>query len=377
MIAEILTAAGYKVGRFSSPHLHSYQERFTINGQQIEAGALWSLLVEVQDQISFLLQQGEEHPTEFEVLTAAAFLYFAREKVDLAVMEVGMGGTYDSTNVITPLVSVITSVDFDHTAYLGANLAEIAANKAGIIKPGVPLVAGLLTEEAEQVISGRARILNSAYYPSSAVTIDRTGPPSLEGQQVYIRGLGWDLSGTSFALLGDYQLRNLAVALTAIKLLQERGYEVTDDQVREALGRLVMPGRLEIVCREPLVILDAAHNPHGARALHESLELLRPGLNKVVVVGLLDDKERKGILEPLGLHTRAIVVTRPAGTRASQWLDVLKTWQEIYPGKPGAACEDIATAVQTGLGLLEESEYLLITGSFYVLDQARQVFLKN
>jgi len=377
MIAEILIAAGYQVGRYSSPHLHSYRERFTVNGEEIEDQELWSYLQVAKKHVEAMLKRGEEHPTEFEVLTALAFQYFAAHKVDVAVLEVGMGGTYDSTNVIKPLVSVITSIDFDHTSFLGSTLAEIASNKAGIIKPGVPVVTGTLEPEAREVISIRAANLGAAVHSSSDLHIMTSAASSPDVQVVDIDGAGWNLQGLSFSLLGDYQLKNMAVAIMTINILKEMGFNIEADDVRRALGRIRIPGRLEIVSRQPLVILDAAHNPHGARALADSLELLWPGRKRIVVMGVLDDKDRPGMVRPLMRNTRAVVVTRPIGPRSSCWQEVIVEWQKYLPSAAITERESIKDAVGAGLSLLEVAEYLLITGSFYVLDEARRLFVKN
>jgi len=377
MIAEILIAAGYQVGRYSSPHLHSYRERFTVNGEEIEDQLLWSYIQETEKHIEAMLKRGEEHPTEFEVLTAVAFQYFAGCQVDVAVLEVGMGGTYDSTNVIKPLVSVITSIDYDHTSFLGSTLADIAWNKAGIIKPGVPVVTGILGPEASNVISTRAASMGAAVWSSSDLPIVTSAASSPESQVVDIEGAGWCLPGLTFSLLGEYQLKNLAVAMLTINILKGMGFKIGADHVRRALGGIRIPGRLEIVSRQPLVILDAAHNPHGARALADSLELLWPGRQRIVVIGVLDDKDRPGMVRPLMRSTRAVVVTRPIGSRSSQWQEVSAEWQKYLSAAAILEREHISDAVGAGLELLEDGEYLLITGSFYVLDEARQFFVKN
>ncbi|MCX5779439.1 MAG: bifunctional folylpolyglutamate synthase/dihydrofolate synthase [Firmicutes bacterium] len=377
MIAEILIASGYRVGRFTSPHLHSYLERFTINGQEISEPDFWSGLEEVAGHTQVMLQRGEAHPTEFEVLTAIAFRYFQQQGVDIVVLEVGMGGSYDSTNVIIPLLSVITGVDFDHTAYLGTSLAEIAGNKAGIIKTGVPVVVGQMGEEAWGAISRRAHALQAPLHRSSSIKIDLVEKADLDGQLLDIAGCGLQMSGVRLSLGGNYQRANLAVALTALQLMRGRGYRVEEASIRVALARLIMPGRFEVICRHPLVILDAAHNPQGARALADSLETLLPGRSKVLVLGLVDDKERDEIIRTLGSNTRAAIVTRPQGLRGENWLEVLARWQEIFPDIEVSAQVSIPEAVNAGLALLAGKAFLLITGSFYVLDQARMVFINN
>lgn len=375
IIADILRQAGYRVGRFTSPHLHSYRERFAINGDQITEPAMEAILDGIEAHIQTMVQRGEEHPTEFEVLTALAFQYFRDAKVDLAVLEVGMGGIYDSTNVITPVVSVITGIDFDHTAFLGTTLAEIAANKAGIIKPGVPVVIGLMGEEAKQVIQEQARLLGAPLCAGSEIRIIPVEKPNLDHQLVNIDGCGLSVDRVDYSLPGVYQLRNLAVALRTLMLLNEQGYDINDRIIRASLAKLKMPGRLEIVHTSPLVIVDAAHNSQGAAALVESLDILLPGQKRVLVVGMLDDKERDSVVKALGRNTRAAIVTRPAGARSQAWQEVAQQLRLHYPGIEMKSIEDIATAVNTGLGMVRGDEYVLITGSFYVLDQARRLFI--
>ncbi len=375
IIAEVLTKAGYKVGRFSSPHLHSYFERFTIDGQEIGAEAFQAILDGIEIHIRVMLERGELHPTEFEVLTAVAFQYFKNEGVDLAVLEVGMGGTYDSTNVIKPVVAVITGVDFDHMAYLGNSLEEIAANKAGIIKPGVPVVVGLMEREAGQVIEDQARKMGAEVINSSSTKVSRVGKPGLRSQVLDIEGRQLSLKGVQLALLGDYQLQNLATALTGLHVMQSSGYQVSESSIREALQNLKIPGRLEIIQSNPVVIVDAAHNPQGAKALAQSLDTLFEKRKKVLVLGLVDDKERDGIIHALGKNTRTVIVTRPQGPRGKDWKQVAERWQQTYPDQPVLSLESIAEAVAMGLKKTQNDDYLVITGSFYVLDQARRIFI--
>jgi dihydrofolate synthase/folylpolyglutamate synthase len=377
IIADVLIKAGYRVGRFSSPHLHSYFERLTIDGKEISAEAFHSILDGIEKHIQVMLERGEDHPTEFEVLTAVAFHYFRDEGVDVAVLEVGMGGIYDSTNVIIPVVAVITGVDFDHTAYLGTTLEEIASNKAGIIKLGVPVVTGLMDEKAEQVVNNKARSLEAKVIKSSQTRVSRVGNPNLQDQLVDIEGIGISIQGVKFALRGDYQLQNLATALTALQVMMEKGYQVEERSIRESLARVNIPGRLELIQYDPLVIVDAAHNPQGAKALSDSLNALLPDRKKVLVLGLVDDKERDGIIQALGSNTRYAVVTRPQGPRGSAWRDVKTRWQHIFPDIQVTEMEIIPEAVAKGLEIMQKDDYLLITGSFYVLDQARRIFIIN
>jgi dihydrofolate synthase/folylpolyglutamate synthase len=377
IIADVLIKSGYRVGRFSSPHLHSYFERITIDGKEIGAEAFQSILNGIEKHIRVMLERGEDNPTEFEVLTALAFQYFQDEGVDVAVLEVGMGGSYDSTNVIIPLMAVITGVDFDHMSYLGTSIEEIASNKAGIIKSGVPVVTGLMDEKAWMVVNNRARSVGAELLKSFQTRVCRVGNSDLQDQIIDIEGIGISMQGVRFALQGDYQLQNLATALTSLQVLKEKGYQVKEQSIRNSLLSLKMPGRLEIIQQNPIVIVDAAHNPQGAKALADSLDTLLPDQKKILVLGLVDDKERDGIIQALGRNTRAAIVTRPQGPRGSAWREVQERWRQVFPDIPVIGIENIPEAIARGLEMMRNDDYLVITGSFYILDQARKIFIVN
>jgi dihydrofolate synthase/folylpolyglutamate synthase len=260
-------------------------------------------------------------------------------------------------------------------AYLGNSLEEIAANKAGIIKPGVPVVVGPMEPNALQVIADRAKELGAELYDYSQTAVSRVAIPSLQKQTVNIKGPQIYARGLEFSLQGDYQLDNLATAVTALQIIEQSGYKVDESSIREALVHLRIPGRLEIIRQNPLVIADAAHNPQGAKALSTSLESLFGDRQKILVLGLVDDKERDAIIQPLGKNTRTAIITRPQGPRGSAWKNVKTRWQQIHPGIPVLEIEKIADAVTKGLEMVQTGEYLVLTGSFYVLDQARRVFV--
>ncbi|MEN6390180.1 MAG: folylpolyglutamate synthase/dihydrofolate synthase family protein [Syntrophomonas sp.] len=366
IIASILHKAGYRVGSFLSPHISSYRERLRINGEYITAQDMNDYLDRVMAAADRLISSGGEHPTEFEILTALAFLYFKDRQVDIAVLEVGMGGRYDSTNVITPLVSVITSIDYDHVAYLGDTLEEIAFNKAGIIKPGVSVVVSELPEPAHQVIESEAGEKRAhLYHSNSTVKVVRKGSP-LDGMvEVALPG---DILGIlPFSLLGDYQLANLATALTAIYILQQQGWLISSAHIRDALAGLSFPGRLQVMCRNPLIIADAAHNPHACRALRRSIETLLPDKKRILLLGMLDDKDALLSIQELGPATRAAVVTRPDENRASNWRRLSSLYASLFPGVPIYEEEEPTRALDMALGILKDNEYMLISGSFYLL----------
>ncbi len=376
IISQALADAGYRVGKFTSPHLHDYTERLQINGEPISYEEMNRYFDQIEAWIPQMQEKGLAHPTEFEVLTAMAFLYFCDKKVDIAVLEVGMGGTWDSTNVITPCVSVITGIAYDHMTILGSTLAEIAENKAGIIKEGVPVVIGEMPDEAATVIYRTAEQRKSSVIRSATceITVKNIHPL---GQTIQIQGAFPELACEDLAyhLLGTYQRRNLATALTALWVLAGQGYGITPKSLRKTLAGVSLPGRLEIVSQKPLVFVDVAHNPQGAEALAESLQELFPEKNKILICAILDDKDAETMLKYLSIGTRKVIFTRPLGPRGKQWRRLLQLWKNLYPAIPAVEEEDIAHAIQKACLELKDAEYLLITGSFYLMDPARKYFI--
>ena len=291
MLSAILQEGGYRVGAFTSPHLKSYTERYRINGAEISGEQVAVLLDELRPHLEAMVAEGFEHPTEFEVGTALAFLYFNREKVDFLVVEVGMGGAIDSTNVVKPLLSIITNVSMDHMDYLGHTIEEITLVKAGIIKPGAPVVTAARGEALGVIES---------------VCLDKKSPLYVVGRDLSWQPAAWNLSGQEFSLrgrrkyyeklfiplLGRHQLVNAATAVAAAEVLMDLGVSLNGDVVRLGLARTRWPGRMEIVSQKPLVIIDGAHNYDGARCLRQALEEYFPGRSSIMVIGMLGDKER-------------------------------------------------------------------------------------
>ncbi|MDO4540691.1 MAG: Mur ligase family protein [Syntrophomonadaceae bacterium] len=370
MIAHMLHRAGYRCARFSSPHLHSYRERFTIGGRPVAADRVYAALQQVKAVVPDIIARGGEHPTEFEVLTAMAFLLFRQERAEIAVLEVGMGGSFDSTNVIVPLLAVITGIDYDHTAFLGGRLEEIAANKAGIIKPGVPVLIGTMPHDARAVVAARARQLQAPLLDTAGVSVTLRRQ-SLEGQVLDIAAGKLRLTDLKFNLVGEYQRLNLALAVKAVQYLRTQGYSVDDAALTDALATAVMPGRMEIMSREPLIILDAAHNPQGARAVSAALRSLLPDGRGLLLCGLLDDKELKDVIDPLAQCCGGAVITRPQGDRAAAWQRVAGYWQWQWPEREAIAEESISRALQIALERLPDYDYLLVCGSFYLVGPVR------
>lgn len=373
MLASILKEAGYRAGAFTSPHLHSYTERFQINGVEITRERLAELIGEIRPHLEAMVAEGYEHPTEFEVGTAIAFLYFCREQVDFLVMEVGLGGDIDSTNVAPTVLSVITNVAMDHMDYLGNSIEEIARAKAGIIRHGVPVVTAAKGTGLE-VIEEACREKNSQIIIVGHDIILERISFSPAGQLFNIRGLKGTYENLALPLLGRHQLINAATAVAAAEVLMDKGADISDTDIRGGLASTRWPGRLEIMRREPLVIIDGAHNFEGARSLRRALEEFFPGRDMVLVIGMLGDKEREKVVGELAPLARAAVVTRPNSPRAGNWQELAveagRHVSEVY------CYEGVAEAVNKAISLAGPDEMVCITGSLYMIAEAREILLK-
>ncbi|HIK29651.1 MAG: bifunctional folylpolyglutamate synthase/dihydrofolate synthase [Oscillatoriaceae bacterium SKW80] len=295
-LSSILTHAGYRVGRYISPHLIDWRERICLNEQQISEQELQKLLEEVLAAI----QPGGELPTQFEVITAAAWLYFAKQKVDVAVVEVGLGGRLDATNVCArPLVSIITSISWEHWQVLGPTLAHIAAEKAGILKSGCPAVIGPLPPEAKAVVDKRiAEVGCPAIWPEPAKIIQTERekiekfPPACSWASY--QGIVYPLP-----LAGEAQLVNSALALATVEILRQRGWKISDKAIAEGMAQTKWPGRIQwIKWRDHLLLIDGAHNSASATVLRQYVDSLNIE-NVTWVVGILASKDREGILKAL------------------------------------------------------------------------------
>lgn len=371
MIANILKTAGYKTGMFSSPHLHSYTERFLINCEPIGENSLAKLIERVKPHLNNMVAEGYEHPTEFEVSTALALLYFAEEETDFVVLEVGLGGAIDSTNVVTPQLSVITNVSLDHMDYLGHTVEEIARVKAGIIKPGVPVVTaaqGVALEIIREtaLIKGCRIIQVGRDVTYHAVE----GAIKADYQSFLIDGLQGKYH-VSLPLLGRHQQINAATAVAAVELLfRGNEHHFPAAALLEGLRTVRWPGRLELVSGTPDIVIDGAHNHAGARVLKQALLDYFAGRKLVFVLGMLADKERARVVEELVPLARAVVVTRSNNPRSGNWQE-LATYVQKY--LPDVKCvEGVEEAIKTALALAKPEEVVCITGSLYMVAEARE-----
>jgi dihydrofolate synthase/folylpolyglutamate synthase len=370
-LASMLRAAGYRVGLYTSPHLVSFTERIRINGVPVTEERVVGLAERVRaryENVRFA-EGGPLTPTFFEVTTAMAFTCFAEERVDIAVVEAGMGGRLDSTNVVDPLVSVITNIDLEHTEFLGTTVVMIASEKAGIIKPGVPVVTGAVQPEVLAVIEQQARLAGSPVFrmPQDFGAEQATAGPE---QEFDYRGIFARLPRLRIVMLGRHQVDNACIALAAAECIGKAGMKIPEAALRAGLADAVWEGRLERVARSPDIYLDGAHNPASAQVLADALrDLKRSYRRMVLVVGILKDKDYRGILDRLVPLADRVVVTRPNYSRA---LDTASLAAEISTlNSDVASTGSVAEAIDLARRETARDDLIIITGSLYTVGDAR------
>jgi dihydrofolate synthase/folylpolyglutamate synthase len=334
-LSSVLTAAGYRVGRYTSPHLIDWCERICLNECAIAPDELEKVLLQVTAAIQD--HQGNASPTQFEVITAAAWLYFSQQQVDVAVMEVGLGGRLDATNVCDrPLVSVITSISRDHWQVLGSTLAGIASEKAGILKPGCPTVVGPVPSEAKVVIAQRIADLGCpVVWPNPATECSRSSLLSHNREQDTFDTLRWvECAGIQYPLplQGRVQLTNSAVAIAALQILQQQGWAISNTAIQQGMAKAKWPGRLQwITWQGQKLLVDGAHNLASAQALGQFVDGLRTGTSVNWIIGMLSSKEHREILEALlKKGDRLFLVPVPDHNSADPEI-LAKLAQEICP----------------------------------------------
>ena len=339
MLAAILQAAGRRVGLYTSPHLVDLRERIRVDGRPIPEADL----VDGVEALGTLVARLDA--TMFETLTALAFDHFASERVEVAVLEVGLGGRLDSTSVGRPAVEVIASVDYDHQAYLGTTLEAIAGEKAAIIRSGVALSARQ-EPEVEAVLARRAAEMGVPLLVEGRDLRVRLRRATLEGQWLDFDGPGWRLEEVRCALLGVYQPANALLAAAAARLLG-----ADDAAIRQGLGQVRWPGRFQLIRRDPPVIVDGAHNPAGARALAASLEAYFPGRSITFVIGTSDDKDRAGILAALVPLAERVICTASGNARAATAVSLAEVAKDLAGGRgvPVETAGSAAEALQMAL----------------------------
>jgi dihydrofolate synthase/folylpolyglutamate synthase len=364
MIESVLRAAGYCTGLYTSPHLHTFRERIQARGKMISEADIVRLINEMRPLVAQVADV-----TTFEVMTCLAFAWFAEQAIEWAVVEVGLGGRLDATNTLIPAVAVITSLSYDHTAVLGDTLALIAAEKAGIIKQGVPVVSAPQPDEALVVIQATCEEKGA---PLTLVGRDWTwevGSVSLEGQQFTLRHEQMDITKLRTPLLGEHQLINATVAVAALSLLQEGGLDISQSAIRQGMEAVSWPGRFEILGRQPLVIADSAHNGDSARMLVATVRAVCDYQRLIVILGVSADHATPELMEALLTRADRAIATQAKHPRAAD-----PAWLQDRAAELGFHLESsgtVAQALDLALADAGPEDLILCTGSVFVAGDAR------
>ena len=357
MVASILRKAGYKTGLYTSPYLIRFNERIQINGEQISDADI----CELTEYVKPFAESIFERPTEFEMVTAIGFEYFARHKCDIVVCEVAMGGEFDATNVIpAPEAAVICNIGLDHTEVLGNTLEKIAGAKAGIIKPGCDAVLYRERPSVEAVFEERCKALNAPLHKADFDSLHLLSH-SLEGQV-----FDWErFHALRLPLLGEHQLHNAAVALTTARVLQKRGWKITDEQIREGIESVRWLGRFELMRKDPMFIIDGGHNPQCIEALVKNIRDYLPGRELTVLTGVLGDKDFHCMYRDVTQYAKEFITITPANARAltaEKLADYLRQF-----GKPVTACDVVADGVRLAIEHAGKDGVVLCYGSLYMI----------
>ncbi len=365
MIASVLTISRYTTGLYTSPHLNDLRERIRVDGVLISETELISLVERLKPEVEAVNQKATYgRLTTFELLTALGFALFSSKGVDFQVLEVGLGGRLDATNVIEPEVCIITSISLDHRDALGDSLAEIAAEKAGIIKPGCVVVTSPQTDEVARVIEETCVNCGAELvWVGSDVTWRELGFVS-NRQLLRVKGRfgSYELS---IPLLGRYQLENTATAVAALEVLAGKGFNISRDNIINGLAQVNWPGRFQILSRHPLVLVDGAHNPDGARKLRQSIERYLDFDRAILIIGASSDKDIAGIISELVPLFDKVIVTRSTHPRAMATAPIVAEFSQH--GVEAQETDDISTALPLALTLAGGKDLICVAGSLFVV----------
>lgn len=380
-LEEGLAACGYKMGLYTSPYIEKFNERIRFDGADISDEDLEYYGQKVVDAAEAMVADGKDSPTEFEVVTAIAFLYFAGKKADITILEVGLGGIGDSTNVVKhPLASVITSISYDHMAQLGNTLAEIAVNKAGIIKTGCPVISNVPERDAAKIIARKAYAMGSRLFDVSgirAAVSEQTPFSQVVSMELYEKSY----SDVEISMVGKHQAENLKTALATLEILRKSGAVKLDrEALYEGLKRARQPGRFEVIGggpeagdeSKPLVIIDGAHNEAGAQALQETMAQYFAGKKILLVAGILADKQIDSIVKFLTKITDQIIVTEPDNPRKLAASELAKHMADA--GVTAEVIADAEAAMHRAKELADGYDVILFAGSLYLIGDVRRLW---
>ncbi len=378
MIASALTASGYTTGLYSSPHLHTFNERIRVDNKVISDDELVTLVDRLKPEVKAVNEKATYGQlTTFELITALGFAYFKLKGVDFQVIEVGLGGRLDATNVVRPEVCIITSISFDHMDVLGNTLVEIATEKAGIIKPRSTVVASPHSDEVDRVIEDVCRKCEAKLIRAGKdVTWQGLGfNSSQQSLRVNGRLASYELS---IPLLGEHQMENATTAVAALEVLTEKGYHISGDSIARGLARVNWPGRLQILSRRPLLVVDGAHNSDSAQKLRQALERYFEYDQAILLIGTSLDKDIAGIVSELAPLFDKVIVTHSAHPRAVALPSLVAEFGRH--GVDAQVADDVLMALRLALSLAGKRDLICVTGSLFVvaeaIEQARVLCLK-
>ncbi|MFC2045517.1 bifunctional folylpolyglutamate synthase/dihydrofolate synthase [Chloroflexota bacterium] len=368
MVTSALIASGYITGLYTSPHLNTWRERIRVNGELISEDEFVSVVEKLKPEIEVVNDKATYgRLTTFEILTTMAYVYFAMKKADFQVLEVGMGGKFDATNVIYPEVSVITSISFDHKEVLGDTLSQIAAEKAGIIKPDSVVVMSPQVDEAYRVILETCNNLNSKLIRvGTEVTWENQGVND-SGQKLIVLGR-LDNYPLSIPLLGSHQLENAATAVATLEVLQEKGFKVSRDSIIEGLSEVDWPGRMQIIGRKPIVVVDGAHNPDGADKLQQYIKQNLHYKRAILVIGMSCDKDITGIISPLAPIFNKVIATNSHHPRVAAPATIAAEFAKH--SVKAQVSDGVANALSQAIEMAEEQDLICVAGSLFVVAEA-------
>ena len=378
MTASVLTKAGYNTGLYTSPHLHFYNERIRINNQLIFNDEIIELVTRIRPEVEAINREATYGKlTTFEVTTVLGFSYFAQKKVDFQVIEVGLGGRLDATNVVKPDVCVITPISHEHTDLLGNTLAAIATEKAGIIKKGSIVVSSPQTDEADAAISLACQKLNAKLIRVGKEVTYQSAGFSDSQQSLVVNGRLHNYRFT-IPLLGQYQLSNAATSIAALEVLMEKGNKILSRNIVQGMKEVNWEGRLQVISRHPLVVVDGAHNQDSAQKLRQALEQYFDFEKALLIIGMSSDKDLSGIVNELAPAFPQVIVTRSRHPRAMDTAPIAAEFRKH--GIAAQQTDDISEAMPLALKLSGKNDLICVTGSLFIaagaIEQAMVLGLK-
>jgi dihydrofolate synthase/folylpolyglutamate synthase len=388
MIAGVLAAAGYRIGLFTSPHLERIEERIAVDGRQCPSDDFAALIERIRPEVGAMDREAadagndEIGPTYFELTTAAALLHFQRSEVDVAVLEVGLGGRLDSTNICMPQVSVITSISFDHTRQLGNTLDSIAREKAGIVKPGVPVISGVAEEEPREAIREICRERGCRVVELGVDFHFDYRPPRALDRSAVMGRLDWRFArggraasylDIELGMLGHHQAANAAVALAALDELARDGWSISEAAVRKGLAEAVAPARAELLTRRPAIVVDAAHNLASVDALLATLDECFSPLRRLLIFATTQEKDIQGMVQRAVERFDRVIFTRYTSNPRSVPPEELAALAQQLTGQTATVCAEPSDAWDEISRLAHPDDLVCVTGSFFIAAEIRRI----